>query len=988
MQLSQQRSKSSLFEVNYPFKQHLQRTKFHYLTLHTTKPYVLLANSQSYLYLYDYEKSDLIHCWSIKEVIKQKEDYIQWAKSNLELYNAMNDKDISHYSNQLNEQKIDATNFEGIKSVHLFDESIARYRIGPKNWSQDISRRLGMKASVKLTGKLKKTSAEYESDIVPISIVIQTEKRILMIQYDEISMVRFRLREVKFSDFSQKPSIVCMEFLSSYPFIAVGCADGTIRFWNYSTGKVIEEMTLSGHHQKAIVKLAVIHNREQQDDDESMDGLFPNVLSLSAEGTIVMWNLDQRKAEYLKVKSHDGNSVYDMAVDPLQGIIALLGYDRSVIVRDLRTGTEIRRVKIEYTKVSLQSIQCAYSASGSGIGQPSSFLFTSPGSSKIFQLSSNLDPSTWKEVPDLQKLNISFSKKPKIYNIAIHPIHGNHLFCGTNQGLFKFKVDTDLGLPIARGITTITDIRGKVTQRSIFYENDNIIWKRTAKKNNLQVFELGEPVNILNIEPQGSVKLHCSYSGRYLSVFIISLNLLFIYDLGIDKQETPTLLTSRENVLDVCWCSTSDRFAFIRKDLQYKEMEIYDILLSRDNITPIVEPILVNQYPATCGKVSKLFGGHMIGVCYDNNEEKRFHFLRWDGRKNIGDFLPYPLDVKCCELTRRILFKYEDSFAILAHGSNSKLQSFVREKINDALWWNGTLFILTSNDIRCIFLGNTKNITSEVVIASFDIGEIGIKSSVEVEEDSLDPVPQPLPDGLISFADVISDNLFVIDVFGKTHSLSLDHPSLKFRMLVCAGKVEHALKWLPYIPADLHNFLAMFLCDRGYAHVAITKLYNLRSSTKFRLCIEYGYHKEAYQTLTEEIDIEQSRPSDEVNGIQYIRLAHIAEKNGDDEMAFKCLEKACSLQCLDAFKSMITHCAKHKKLQRLNQLESEINQLYERDKSYSKELDEILSILYIMKGESTKVKNIGLQQMKNRDFAKWSNQLEKKYTQAPNIVFG
>jgi len=900
----------------------------------------------------------------------------------------------------LNEQRVDPLGTEMLRSIFLFDESVARFRIGARNWSQEISKRLGIKSRVggaapPESGTGESSTAmpnEYIPDLVPISIVLQTEKRVIMIQYDEISMIRFRLREVKYSDFAgPKSSITCMEFLSSYPLIALGCADGAIRFWNYSTAKVEEGMTLRGVHQKAIVKIAVVHqNREHAPHDDTMhDGgagenahhetiqfnSYPTMVSLSAEGTLVSWNLDKKRPEYTKTKSQDGVAVYDMHVDPELGTIAVLGYDKSIIVRSLSTADELRRIKLDMTKANLNNIFSTHSVGG-GSSSPAWYLLTAAGSSKIFQISSTLNADTWIGVPDIRDLgDLTLPKKAKIYNVAVHPIHSDTFFCGTNFGLFIFQLgDRTHATPtVTRSLSLVSrrqhtgspsspNSSGNATsqfslERCMYFVRERAVWKRTASARASssvpQQLDYDKGTKMFDLGSDAPVRIHASHSGKFLSVFWYLTNHLCVYNIDHHTNEYSTVIYERNDVREMCWCNFMDRFALIKTGTPFKELEIHHIdhgSGSESSTSTAIVPIISNQFTATCGKIRQIFGGRLLGVSYEDRSD--FHFIQWNGRKSLGEFLPQPIDVKWCELTQHVVLTYEESYAIFSFKSSFQMQNYVNEKVRDAMWWNGSLFILTTSDVRCVFVGNGQKNISETIIASFDIGDIGIKSSANAEEEALDPVPQTRPSGTLALVDVLSDRLYAIDAFGRLHSLNLDHPALKFRMLVCAHHVEQALGWIPYIPVDLHNFLAIFLSERGYSKTAVSELHQLKPSTKFKLCIQYGHHNEAYQTLVDEIDVDNPSSillSDEALGKLYMRLAHLAEQKNDTNMASDCLERACELQYIEAFRSMCVHCARHGKMERLQQLQKQLEEL-QREDPLRKEYTDILSMVRLFLG--------------------------------------
>lgn len=51
------------------------------------------------------------------------------------------------------------------------------------------------------------------------------------------------------------------------------------------------------------------------------------------------------------------------------------------------------------------------------------------------------------------------------------------------------------------------------------------------------------------------------------------------------------------------------------------------------------------------------------------------------------------------------------------------MQVYVKERVESALWWNGTLFLVTQSEIKCAFPIDGK--IDIVLLASFDIASYG-----------------------------------------------------------------------------------------------------------------------------------------------------------------------------------------------------------------------------------------------------------------------
>jgi hypothetical protein len=82
---------------------------------------------------------------------------------------------------------------------------------------------------------------------------------------------------------------------------------------------------------------------------------------------------------------------------------------------------------------------------------------------------------------------------------------------------------------------------------------------------------------------------------------------------------------------------------------------------------------------------------------------------------------------------------FEDSFTVLSFNPTFKVELYIKEEIETALWWNSNLFIVTQYDIQCIF--PIENKYDYVTIASFDVSKFGNFAKGN-QDDSMDPIPQ------------------------------------------------------------------------------------------------------------------------------------------------------------------------------------------------------------------------------------------------------
>lgn len=275
---------------------------------------------------------------------------------------------------------------------------------------------------------------------------------------------------------------------------------------------------------------------------------------------------------------------------------------------------------------------------------------------------------------------------------------------------------------------------------------------------------------------------------------------------------------------------------------------------------------------------------------------------------------------------------------------------YVKEKVDDAYWWNGTLFVATEQELKCIFA--LRDTVESVVLASFGMLQYA-GFSKNSEEHSVDPVPQPRPRGSLGIVSVIDDELYVMDSRSILYNVNLDHAVLKFRMLVAAGRVDQALEWLPYIPEEIHDQLASFMAEMSFEHEAC-RLETISAPKKLSLCMKYRMAHEAFQTV-QFIDQEQQNfllSSQQVAKL-YLRLASMCASDRREEwmnIATKCYHRAGELD-LQHFNSYISY------LSSLPSRESSATQMqhlktnllhYHADRSDSRLYNEQMSLLCML----------------------------------------
>lgn len=394
---------------------------------------------------------------------------------------------------------------------------------------------------------------------------------------------------------------------------------------------------------------------------------------------------------------------------------------------------------------------------------------------------------------------------------------------------------------------------------------------------------------------------------------------------------------------------------------------------------------------------TKLIGGAMLGYCYTNESgESKLEFISWKGKK-IGKPLPQPKFIKWNPIQPMCVFAFSDRYELYQYSPTFKFLSYVKEEIHSAFWWNSTLFITTTMDIKAVF--PTQKSIESVVLASYDLVRYG-SNPERSEDDGLDPIPQPKPKGIISIADVVGDNLYVIDPKSTLHKISLSHPTLKFRMLVVAGQPKQALTWLPIIAEELHEVLTDFLTARGCYDEAC-QIDTISSIKKLNLCIDHGYIEIGMETIKQ---IDQYKPDNckiiNINIVSlkdlsnyYVKLGCKATEKNNDTITEKCFQRAVELN-KSQYQYLILFYVKNQNGTKIEELKAKATNeknydmlamislyLYDHQSAiqFSKDgLEYSLSVLLNHKNGGQNQKGV---------IQDWQNHVKQKYVHIPTVNF-
>lgn len=296
---------------------------------HPVKPWILFSEKKNQtIYLYDYEEKSILSQFSLNSLYESKKQEISFIKLLEKSYNNIT---LPEYD----EQYYKVEKVGDLKSIKLYDIDIVLWKITEvetsatkKTSTAKISKKLSFEGSIaaqqyfksKITGEKQRLTKRliYNPRREPRCILIHTETRLTLLKYDE-STFNANFDEIKSSQLENK-TITCVEFLYNQPIIAIGCSDGVVRFWNYSTNKILDKKITA--HSKAIIKMITVLREDSINN-------FPSLLTCGADGALCLWNIDKGVAEYKIPKPFDNSQVIiDMHYDPESEYITCIGSER------------------------------------------------------------------------------------------------------------------------------------------------------------------------------------------------------------------------------------------------------------------------------------------------------------------------------------------------------------------------------------------------------------------------------------------------------------------------------------------------------------------------------------------------------------------------------------------------------------------------------------------------------------------------------------
>ncbi|KAJ3429525.1 tset complex member tstf [Anaeramoeba flamelloides] len=236
-------------------------------------------------------------------------------------------------------------------------------------------------------------------------------------------------------------------------------------------------------------------------------------------------------------------------------------------------------------------------------------------------------------------------------------------------------------------------------------------------------------------------------------------------------------------------------------------------------------------------------------------KKKKFQFFHWDLFQLLPGVFPSFENISFDPTGHFCLINYGINGGMVFHlPEQFRLLHTISNPIESSVWFNGTLFIATSNKIIAYFF-HEKEI-GQIEIASFEPYKV-IKddfpkdnkiSYVEKYKQGIDTFENFRPTNTISLITIIEDQLCAFDQMYNIHLISLNFPLVKFRLTLQAGMIEEAVKWASWVTKVKHQEIAYTLENRGFPKFCL-QLDGLSLSSKILICSRNKLWNEGDQIL-------------------------------------------------------------------------------------------------------------------------------------------
>lgn len=204
-------------------------------------------------------------------------------------------------------------------------------------------------------------------------------------------------------------------------------------------------------------------------------------------------------------------------------------------------------------------------------------------------------------------------------------------------------------------------------------------------------------------------------------------------------------------------------------------------------------------------------------------ESTAFEWKKHNHLKSVGARLPAPAKVIELKKGGLLLLCYHDRTAIYRVESEFTLISIQNHPVISAYYQNNCLFLVTPVTLLLLLINKTTVTTYTLAAVSSLTTVPPLQTSVYSNEVVFNTVSNPLlppvqlmPQGVCSVLQLFKGHLLMASAAGHVVCLPLNHPSIRFVMLMAADQVEMALHWSKQIRRDQHDALAYVLQSWGH----------------------------------------------------------------------------------------------------------------------------------------------------------------------------
>ena len=288
-------------------------------------------------------------------------------------------------------------------------------------------------------------------------------------------------------------------------------------------------------------------------------------------------------------------------------------------------------------------------------------------------------------------------------------------------------------------------------------------------------------------------------------------------------------------------------------------------------------------------------------------ESTTMEWKKHDHLKPISARLPAPIKVIELKKGGLLLLCYQEKTAVYRVDSGFKLLTLLNYAVLSAYYQSNCLFLATASELLLLLLNETATTTYTIAGLSSLSTCPPLQSTVYANQvvfasmaNPLLPPVQRLPQGVCSLLQLFKGHLLVASAAGRIVCVPLNHPSLRFVMLMASGQVDMAVQWTKQIRKDQHDAVAYVLQSWGH----IEKCLDLPGlSPSLRLSFQLSREdvasivkivKKGDLTVLDQADVVnvdyRVTPVDQLPGVR--RAAILLAKNGKKE-ELKKLFKLC-----------------------------------------------------------------------------------------------